>query len=390
MNPRHNQSTVNNQQSTIQEDQGILALSLVFILALSLIFGGIFLYCEWAGAASTYTDRFGLEMPAQGDVAWDDAIRVNHKIFEVVVGPLIDGHSVKSGCTPSELSGLTVQWSAGTVRFEGVDYTLAAGNTICANNTYNWLSAVSMSPLTGATVELRSTEYYPPSSASGYYVPLAFITTEAGSIVRLKDLRVMPKGGQYTLDQDLDTGASPTFGKVYVTDQTDTNNLNVRSGITFPSGTSPSVVNYQVAIDSNEKLLVTLINGVVYTVQLEKTYNIPILSPDIADDPNQIPLFTIGGQTGYLTGATFYASESGITIEGLVYSADQYNFQFGAGTTIFNFIDMATAGTSVWYVAYGSGETVIPPNRTLLMDFGAGAPAWIKADLTIRYEGSKP
>lgn len=340
-------------------------------------------------AASTHTNKLGLEMPEQGDVGWDDAFRINHKIYEVIAGAQIDGHLVKSGCTPTDGGGLIVSWAAGTVKFAGVEYSLDSGSTTLENNDTNWLSAVTIEGLSGATVRLRSTEYDIPSAASGYYTPLAIAITAAGSIERLKDIRYIPKT-PYSMDQDMESGDDVEFNKVYVVDQTDSDNVNARSGLTMPHTTDPSLTaDGQVGIDSNDLLLKGRSGDTDYGIPLEDTIVIIISSPDLLDDPGQQPLWTNGGATFYLTAVTFYAKDSGVSIEGIVYSDSETNYQFGAGVTIFNFVDISTAGTSVYRTAQ-SGVTPIPPYRTVLMDYGVAATDWIKIVLVGKYIGAKP
>ena len=82
-----------------------------------------------------------------------------------------------------------------------------------------------------------------------------------------------------------------------------------------------------------------------------------------------------------ITNAKFKCSDSGNTIEGLSYSTSETNYTFGSGTTIFNFIGMATAGTSVYYSSITSGTTSVPKGRAILMDYGVATADWLIIEL---------
>lgn len=348
----------------------------------------------WAWGTSTYTDKFGLEMPEQGDVGWDDAIRTNHKLFEVAVQPILEGHCVTSGLTVYHISGATVWWDAGYIRFNNAptEYYVASGATTPVDNTVTWLSAVTEGVESGATMQARSTEYDIPSSASGFsHVPICAVWTEAGNVVRLKDLKHMP-GTRYRMDQDVDSGSTPSFSGIYVTDLSDSSKVNIRSGVTLPSGTSPeSMPGGGAYIDTNDANLEIGIAGQNYALSLEERIFCVISSPANLGNPSQQPIWWNDSNSYFfITGATFYASDSGVTIEGLVYSDSRTNLQLGSGTTIFNFISIATAGTSVYSTSYSTGVTAVPPDRAIVMDYGVTDVDWIAIELTGRRLGAKP
>lgn len=327
-------------------------------------------------------------MPAQGDVGWDDAIRINHKMFEVAVQPILEGHCVVSGLTVYHISGASIWWDGGYVKFNGgsTEYYVESGATTPENNTITWLSAVTESIPSGATIQERATEYDIPSSASGFaHVPIAVVWMEAGSVARVTDLRYRPVTS-HAMDQDVASGSTPTFGGVYVVDMVDAANGNFRSGITVVSGTSDEgeQPNGALYIDTNDKLLQVGLGGASYGIPFESLIETVIASPDLLDNPSQIPLFTVpGGVSYFITGATVYADTSGNTVPGIVYSTSQYNWTFGSGSTIYKDVEISNSGTSVWYIGL-SGGTVIPENRTVLMEWGQGTPGIIKIDFAVR------
>jgi len=372
----------------MKEDKALFAYLVFVVLFLAAILSSPY----WAFGTSTYTDKFGLEMPAQGDVGWDDAFRINHKIFEVAIMPVLEGNLVFSGATPSDGGGLSLSWSAGWVQFSGVSKYLPSGATTLANNTMSWLSAVTASVSSGATIQARSTEYDIPSGASGFaHVPIAVAWTEAGDIVRLKDLRYMPMP-KYNMDQNVHSGATPIFQGAYISDMADAAKINARSGLTGPSGTSPTATQSgAIYVDTNDKSLQVGVSGAGYNLPLEERIYVIITSPDLLDNKNQQPIWkNLTGQTLYITGATFYCSTSGNSIEGISYSSTPINFQFGAGVTLFNFVNMTTAGTSVYSKEYNTGVSAVPQDRTILLDYGIGTPDWIAIEIVGRYMGARP
>lgn len=372
----------------MKENKFLLVWGAIVLIAVGALFSSPF----WAWGTSTYTGKLGLEMPERGDVGWDDAIRLNHKLQEVALMPVLEGNLVYSGLT---VSGTTtvVTWDAGWINLSGVSYYVPSGATTIANNTINWLSAVTPGVASGATIQVRTTEYDLPSGASGFaHVPLYALTVEAGNIVRAVDLRYMHKDRDGA-GQDLTSGATPVFQGLRVRDMVDASKLNASAGVTGPSGTSPTALpSGGLYTDTNSRNLEVGISGVNYAVPLEWVEDVIIMSPDLLDNPNQIPLFTVpSGATCYLSGATFWSDTSGVTVEGIVYSATDVNLQFGAGTTIFNFCTLAapSGGVSVWQKAY-TGTTVIPPGRTVMMDFGVSTPGYIRARFVGRLVGAKP
>jgi len=314
------------------EDRAIIQATGVVLVVLIIIFGAISGYYRLAGAASTWTDKFSLEMPAQGDVGWDDAIRANYKILEAITAPLLEGHLVKSGVTPTDGGGLVVSWAAGTVKFKGKEYAIAAGSTDFANNTINWLSAVTIEGSSGATIDLRSTEYYPPSNVSGYYTPIAIAFTEAGSIARLKDVRFIQEG-RYGQDQDLETGDNVTFNRVYVADQADANNINARSGV------SAENVNARSGVTAHDLSANAILAGVskwyVYGgVTLNQTQlagGMIYCHAPIGSGPIVIGISAISSSTGYVLVKDM--TGSGVTIQ--TTDGDVLYNNSDAGTAIF-------------------------------------------------------
>ncbi|MDD5006837.1 MAG: hypothetical protein PHC68_00375 [Syntrophorhabdaceae bacterium] len=145
----------------------------------------------------------------------------------------------------------------------------------------------------------------------------------------------------------------------------------------------------QIAYHSPSKSL-TIGDG-TNTRSIESTYgvDITILSPGSQTAKNSMPLFTNGGTTLYITGATIFASESGVTIEGIVSSVSEYNTQYGSGSTIFNYLSIDTTGTGTYYKTFLAGTTTIPPRRTVLMDFGIKTPSWIRLIFEGYLEGNK-
>lgn len=362
----------------------------VYLILLGLFTGALLAAPFITLATSTYTGRFGLEMPERGDIAWDDAIRLNHKIQEVALMPVLDGNLVFSGVTPS---GTTTQvtWSSGWVKISGVSYYITSGVTNITDNAINWLSAVTKDAATNqVTMQVRSTEYDLPSGASGFaHVPIAALTVEAGNIVRFVDLRHMPMA-KYSQDQELTSGSTPTFQGLVVRDKFGADEISAISGATMPSGTSPAVTpSGGLAVDTNDKTLRVGVAGQPYDLPLEEVLQIIVPTPASLSAKSNMPLFTNGGCTFYLTGVTMEASGSGASVEGIAYSLTRTNLQFGAGVTLFNYSSLSTAGTSVWWVAY-SGVTAIPPYRTVLMDYGYATLDWLKFTFSGYYAGHKP
>jgi len=354
------------------------------------MFAGTIMSPVWTWATSTWTDRFGMEMPERGDVGWDDAIRINHKMFEVVAAPMLDGHCVKTGVTPS-YSGIALSWSAGTVVFGNGEYTIAAGVTNLANNTINFISAVTMVGSSGATIEVRSTEYYPPSTVSGYYTPIAVAYTEAGSIVRMKDLRFRPPT-VYRTDQDLNSGVTPTFAGVKVTGPLDARTINALSGITVPTGTTPPAVPPSGAlfVDTNDKLLSVGVDGTQYAMPLTELFDIVIPSPDLLDSRRGFPIWTSpSGVTTIISGLTVYTDTSGVSIPGIEFTLTPVNYQFGTGVTLFKDVTVASIGTSIWAKSFASGASAIPPDRGVQVDFGYSTPGYVRVKATGRFIGAR-
>jgi len=117
------------------------------------------------------------------------------------------------------------------------------------------------------------------------------------------------------------------------------------------------------------------------------TETIIISSPDNLDNPNQQPIWI--NNTNYsfvITNAKFKCSDSGNTIEGISYSTSETNYTFGSGTTIFNFVSMATAGTSVYYTSVVGGTTSVPKGRAILMDYGHATADWLIIELGGYYD----
>lgn len=117
------------------------------------------------------------------------------------------------------------------------------------------------------------------------------------------------------------------------------------------------------------------------------TQTIIISSPDNLDNlAGQQPIWV--NDTNYdfvITNAKFKCSGfdtsgvlSGGTIAGISYSASETDYTFGSGTTIFNYVWMSTAGTSVYYTSItGTGTTSVPKGRSILMDYGDGTSDWL-------------
>lgn len=365
--------------------------ALLFYIAFVLFAVAAMLTSPWwsAWGASTYTDKFALEMPEQGDVGWDDAIRLNHRIYEVVVGPILDGHLIETGCTPHEgEGGTTIYWDAGTVIFAGKRYDLPAGSTDYANNAAMWLSAV-IDGASGATVDLRTTEYYPPSSASGFYTPLAIATSEAGSIVRFKDITYRPKTA-YQMDQDVHSGATPTFQQVYVVDLVDAANINARTAVTLygNSGASPTVVG-QIAYDTDHHNLVIGDGTNTRAIPTRFSEAIFIASPDLLDDITQQPFFVnTTGVTIWFSGVTIIVPESGCTADFYAGTTIYHRNKSGASDFVRNASLSSTSGASAFVVTYNSGVSGLHPGYALIMDWGGGSTAnWVEIQLTGWLEG---
>lgn len=353
----------------------------------------------WAWSASTYTDKFSLEMPERGDVGWDDAIRINHKIFEVVTTPILEGNFVVTGCTLHAGSGLTVYWDAGWLKFSGVSKYLPSGATTIANNTINWISAITPY-VSGATVDNRATEYYPPSGASGFaYIPIGLAVAEAGTIARLKDFRHMQRTAlTHDIDQDVDSGASPTFAKVYVTNDVDSGSINARSGLTPPVAANPApTAQGQIAYSTNMDAVVTGDGTNTRAIMSGHTETWIIASPDLLDDPNnQIIYRNRTGTTWVITNAFFAVDETaspagGVTVD-CVSGASKRNYKFATGTTIFGDVKIDTAGgVSLYYEEYTSGSTSIPPDFPIIINFGDASTAdWLEITFGGYLEGNKP
>ena len=118
------------------------------------------------------------------------------------------------------------------------------------------------------------------------------------------------------------------------------------------------------------------------------TETIIISSPDNLDNlTGQQPIWI--NNTNYsfvITNAKFKCSDSGNTIEGISYSTSEVNYTFGSGTTIFNFISMSTAGTSVYYTSVVGGTTSVPKGRAILMDYGHATADWLIIELGGYYD----
>jgi len=120
------------------------------------------------------------------------------------------------------------------------------------------------------------------------------------------------------------------------------------------------------------------------------TVFVMISSPGSLADTNQQPIWVNDtGAAFVVTNAKFRTNESGVTIEGLVYSTSETNYTFGSGTTIFNFIPMDTSGTTIHQSAFTGGTTSIPNGRAVLMDFGEASPDWISITLGGYLQGNK-
>jgi hypothetical protein len=147
-----------------------------------------------AMATSEWSDEFFIELPGRGDVGWDDAYRIAQRTWEVNIAPMLKGNHFLSGASPSNAAtGLVLSWSGATLFVNDRVYTMASGATTVPNNTdIIWISAVALpGSTTGATVDVRAGEHYPPSSVSGWYVPIAIAKSEAGNVTRMKDIRNM-------------------------------------------------------------------------------------------------------------------------------------------------------------------------------------------------------
>lgn len=145
-------------------------------------------------ATSEWSDEFFIELPGRGDVGWDDAYRIAQRTWEVNIAPALKGNHVLSGVSPIiSGSGATLAWTAGTVFLDGRPFTVESGETtFTENQDIIWITAVPLSTSaaeTGATIDVREGEHYPPSSVSGWYTPIAIAKTEAGNITRMKDIR---------------------------------------------------------------------------------------------------------------------------------------------------------------------------------------------------------
>lgn len=200
----------------VDKDWGLRIYSALVVMLIGAILSAPF----WAWGATTWRGpRLGIAQPAVGDVGWADINDRNHLITEIVLVPILDGHLVVSGATPADSGGLVLSWDAGWIKFSGVSYYLVSGATTLGNNDVNWVSAVTDAATSGATVRVNTGEAYPPSAASGYFTPLAIAFTEAGDIVRMGDLRYMPRDhsdlhertGIWEVDGDhLDIDFTPT------------------------------------------------------------------------------------------------------------------------------------------------------------------------------------
>ena len=207
----------------INEDRTLLIYGALVVMLIGAILSAPF----WAWGATTWRgQRLGIAQPAVGDVGWADINDRNHLMTEIVLVPILDGHSVVSGATPADSGGLVLSWDAGWVKFSGVSYYLPSGATTLGNNDVNWVSAVTMDGASGATARVNTGEAYPPSAASGYYTPLAIAFTEAGDIARMGDLRYMPRDhsdlhertGIWEIDGDhLDIDWNPSYSTPAVT-----------------------------------------------------------------------------------------------------------------------------------------------------------------------------
>ena len=207
----------------INEDRTLLIYGALVVMLIGAILSAPF----WAWGATTWRgQRLGIAQPAVGDVGWADINDRNHLMTEIVLVPILDGHSVVSGATPADSGGLVLSWDAGWVKFSGVSYYLPSGATTLGNNDVNWVSAVTMDGASGATARVNTGEAYPPSAASGYYTPLAIAFTEAGDITRMGDLRYMPRDhsdlhertGIWEIDGDhLDIDWNPSYSTPAVT-----------------------------------------------------------------------------------------------------------------------------------------------------------------------------
>jgi len=222
---------------------------------------------------------------------------------------------------------------------------------------------------------------------------LLFIASSAyaDSIERTWTFHALTGGGTGSLDASV-SGVSPNATDQFI-------------GIDNSSGNSVFLF-YRVVTDStaeNKPLYVRADDVGAGTTSYQQidpfisgnTETIIISSPDGLDDlTGQQPIWI--NNTNYsfvITNAKFKCSGtntsgvlSGDTIEGISYSASETNYTFGSGTTIFNFIDMSTAGTSMYYTSVVGGTTPVPKGRAILMDYGVGTADWLIIELGGYYD----
>lgn len=374
----------------------LLIWGALVLLAVGAIFSSPF----WAWGTSTYTHKFNLELPEQGDVGWDDAIRLNHKIFEIVAQPILDGHCVVSGLTMTYSTGTTVSWDAGYVKYSNAatEWYVPAGVTTLANNTINFLSAVTAGVQSGATIQARSTEYDIPSGASGFaHVPVGMLVLEAGNVVRMKDVRHMP-ATMHRMNQNVDSGATPTFSGIKTTLQGDFGSVNSRGGLTLYGSANPTpTVQGQMQYDTNNQFIAIGDGTNTRAVMTGTSIYVMISSPDLLDNPNNQPFWkNTSGTSFVITGAQFRISDqssplAGVTLD--VYSgASIEGYKASAGGNVFRSVKLdTTGGVSIYRTQYTTGTTVVPPDRPLILDFGDGSTGdWLEIIIGGYYEGNRP
>uniref|UniRef100_A0A6H1ZLJ1 Uncharacterized protein n=1 Tax=viral metagenome TaxID=1070528 RepID=A0A6H1ZLJ1_9ZZZZ len=119
-----------------------------------------------------------------------------------------------------------------------------------------------------------------------------------------------------------------------------------------------------------------------------------IASPDAVDDNNSQPFWrNTTGTTVWVTGVTFIANQTGVSIS--IRSGVTQNHLWYAGSGVSDcWIDASFAtisGPSAYTVSFSSGSTGLGPRVPLIYDLGPGCtPFWIEIQISGRKEGNYP
>jgi len=119
-----------------------------------------------------------------------------------------------------------------------------------------------------------------------------------------------------------------------------------------------------------------------------------ISSPDAVDDNDSQPFWrNTTGTTVWITGVTFIANQTGVSIS--VRSGVTQNHLWYAGSGVSDcWIDASLAtisGPSAYTVSFSSGTTGLSPRVPLIYDLGSGCtPFWIEIQISGRKEGNYP